>query len=154
MVCEPFIIFFLNNYLNLIEFYFTLDSTHLVDGKLKLILGLIWTLILHYSISLPIWEMDDQDPNKRGQKATPKQKLMDWIQTRMPQELPISNFTTDWNDGRAIGALVDSCAPGLYPEWQSNDPRNKLDNAREAMDLAEEWLGVPQVLNNIVLFIF
>ena len=93
-----------------------------------------------------MWEGEDQDPNKRGQKATPKQKLMDWIQTRMPPELPITNFTTDWNDGLAIGALVDSCAPGLYPEWQSNDPRNKLENAREAMDLAEEWLGVPQVI--------
>ena len=22
--------------------------------------------------------------------------------------VPINNFTTDWNDGRAIGALVDS----------------------------------------------
>lgn len=122
-----------------------IDSTHLVDGKLKLILGLIWTLILHYSISMPMWEGEDIDPSKRGKNATPKQKLMDWIQTRMPPELPINNFTTDWNDGRAIGALVDSCAPGLYPEWQSNDPRNKLQNAKEAMDLAEEWLGVPQV---------
>jgi filamin len=102
---------------------------------------------------MPMWEGEDQDPNKRGQKATPKQKLMDWIQTRMPQELPISNFTTDWNDGRAIGALVDSCAPGLYPEWQNNDPRNKLDNAREAMDLAEEWLGVPQVNKFFLLMI-
>ena len=82
-----------------------------MDGKLKLILGLIWTLILHYSISMPMWEGEDQD-SSRNKKATPKQKLMDWIQTRMPQDVPISNFTTDWNDGRAIGALVDSCAPG------------------------------------------
>jgi filamin len=89
------------------------DSTHLVDGKPKLILGLLWTLILHYSISMPMWEGEDQDPNKRGKNPTPKQKLMDWIQSRMPPELPITNFTTDWNDGRAIGALVDSCAPGM-----------------------------------------
>lgn len=89
------------------------DSTHLVDGKPKLILGLLWTLILHYSISMPMWEGEDQDPSKRGKNPTPKQKLMDWIQSRMPPELPITNFTTDWNDGRAIGALVDSCAPGI-----------------------------------------
>lgn len=122
-----------------------IDSTHLVDGKLKLILGLIWTLILHYSISMPMWEGEEQDPNKRGKNATPKQKLMDWIQSRMPPDLPINNFTTDWNDGRAIGALVDSCAPGLYPDWQNNDPHNKLKNAKEAMELAEQWLGIPQV---------
>jgi len=62
-----------------------------------------------------MWEGEDQDPNKRGKNPTPKQKLMDWIQSRMPPELPITNFTTDWNDGRAIGALVDSCAPGMNP---------------------------------------
>jgi hypothetical protein len=125
----------------------------LVDGKLKLILGLIWTLILHYSISMPMWEGEDQDPSKRGKNSTPKQKLMDWINSHMPPDLPINNFTTDWNDGRAIGALVDSCAPGLYPEWQNNDPRNKAQNAREAMELAEQWLGIPQVIfAQIVLF--
>lgn len=123
-----------------------IDSTHLVDGKLKLILGLIWTLILHYSITMPMWESEEQDPSKRGKNATPKQKLMDWIQSRMPPDLPISNFTTDWNDGRAIGALVDSCAPGLYPDWQTNEPGDKFKNAKEAMDLAEQWLGIPQLI--------
>ena len=39
-------------------------------------------------------------------------KLMNWIQEKLPPELPITNFTSDWNDGRAIGALVDACAPG------------------------------------------
>jgi hypothetical protein len=34
---------------------------------------------------------------------------------------------------------------GLYPDWQNNDPNNKLNNAKEAMDLAEKWLGIPQV---------
>ena len=44
------------------------DSSHIVDNNLKLILGLIWTLILHYSISMPQWEDEefDEDPNKKG----------------------------------------------------------------------------------------
>ena len=46
--------------------------------------------------------------------VTPKQKLMNWIQEKLPPELPITNFTSDWNDGRAIGALVDACAPGIH----------------------------------------
>lgn len=50
-----------------------LDSTHIVDCKLKLILGLIWTLILHYSISLPMWEGED-DSSSGGQGPTPKQR--------------------------------------------------------------------------------
>ncbi|CAF3849734.1 unnamed protein product [Rotaria sp. Silwood2] len=123
-----------------------IDATHIVDGKLKLILGLIWTLILHYSISLPMWEFEQNGGPGSGKDATPKQKLMSWIQEKLPPELPITNFTSDWNDGRAIGALVDACAPGLYPDWNDRDPKNALENAKEAMDLAEHWLGVPQLI--------
>ena len=84
------------------------DSSHIVDNHLKLILGLIWTLILHYSISMPVWEDDEPGGPK---ESTPKQRLLAWVQNKVPDQ-PIKNFTTDWNDGRAIGALVDSIAPG------------------------------------------
>lgn len=43
---------------------------------------------------------------------------MNWIKTKLPPELPVRNFTTDWNDGKAIGALVDAVAPGLCPDWE------------------------------------
>lgn len=38
-------------------------------------------------------------------------RLMGWIQSKIP-DVPITNFTNDWNDGRAVGALVDAVAPG------------------------------------------
>lgn len=38
-------------------------------------------------------------------------RLLNWIQTKLP-DLPITNFTSDWNDGKAVGALVDAVAPG------------------------------------------
>lgn len=84
------------------------DSKAIVDGNLKLILGLIWTLILHYSISMPMWDDEDDEETK---KLTPKQRLLGWIQNKVPQ-LPINNFNRDWQDGKALGALVDNCAPG------------------------------------------
>ena len=87
------------------------DSGDIVDSKLKLILGLIWTLILHYSISMPMWEGEEPQPQEGG--PTPKQRLLNWINGKVP-DLPIKNFTTDWNDGKAIGALVDALAPGTY----------------------------------------
>lgn len=59
-----------------------------------------------------MWEFEQPDAPGLGRDATPKQKLMNWIQEKLPPELPITNFTSDWNDGRAIGALVDACAPG------------------------------------------
>nr|XP_054595919.1 filamin-C isoform X3 [Nothobranchius furzeri] len=120
----------------------SIDSKAIVDGNLKLILGLIWTLILHYSISMPMWE-DEDDEDVR--KLTPKQRLLGWIQNKVPQ-LPITNFHRDWRDGKALGALVDNCAPGLCPDWQTWDPSQPVENAREAMQQADDWLGVPQVI--------
>ncbi|XP_041964970.1 filamin-C-like isoform X2 [Alosa sapidissima] len=120
----------------------SIDSKAIVDGNLKLILGLIWTLILHYSISMPMWEDEDDEDAK---KLTPKQRLLGWIQNKVPQ-LPITNFNKDWRDGKALGALVDNCAPGLCPDWETWDPNKPVDNAREAMQQADDWLGVPQVI--------
>ncbi|XP_041096044.1 filamin-A-like [Polyodon spathula] len=120
----------------------TLDSKAIVDGNLKLILGLIWTLILHYSISMPMW---DEEEDEEVKQKTPKQRLLGWIQNKLP-ELPITNFSRDWQSGRALGALVDSCAPGLCPDWDSWDQTKPTDNAREAMQQADDWLGIPQVI--------
>ncbi|XP_061910179.1 filamin-A isoform X1 [Entelurus aequoreus] len=121
----------------------SIDSKAIVDGNLKLILGLIWTLILHYSISMPMWDEDEE--TESGKQKTPKQRLLGWIQNKLP-ELPITNFNRDWQTGRALGALVDSCAPGLCPDWDQWDQTKPVDNAREAMQQADDWLGIPQVI--------
>ena len=89
-----------------------------------------------------MWEGEDGDGTEKG--ATPKQRLMHWIQSKVP-ELPINNFTSDWNDGRAVGALVDAVAPGLCPDWADWNPKDAAQNASEAMGLADDWLNIPQV---------
>ncbi len=122
-----------------------IDSTDIVDCKLKLILGLIWTLILHYAISMPMWDGPPLGAGSVAPEKTPKQRLMNWIQDKVP-DLPVSNFTNDWKDGRAVGALVDSVAPGLCPDWDDWNPDRPVENAREAMDLADKWLNVPKLL--------
>ena len=92
-----------------------------------------------------MWE--GEDDSMYGQKGgpTPKQRLLGWIQNKIP-EVPVNNFTTDWNDGRALGALVDALAPGLCPEWASWNPKDALKNATTAMKLADDWLDVPQLI--------
>ncbi|XP_010777560.1 filamin-B-like [Notothenia coriiceps] len=117
------------------------DSKAIVDGNLKLILGMIWTLILHYSISMPVWEGEEEE----AESKTPKQRLLGWIQNKVP-DMPIKNFSKDWRNGMALGALVDSCAPGLCPDWETWDPVKPVMNATEAMQLADDWLGIPQVI--------
>ncbi|XP_073818002.1 filamin A protein cher isoform X5 [Musca autumnalis] len=121
-----------------------IDSSDIVDCKLKLILGLIWTLILHYSISMPAWEGED-DQQLNGSGPTPKQRLLNWIHGKIP-DLPIKNFTNDWTSGKAVGALVDACAPGLCPDWEMWDPKDAVQNASEAMGLADDWLNVRQLI--------
>ncbi|XP_031833925.1 filamin A protein cher isoform X5 [Nomia melanderi] len=119
-----------------------IDSTDIVDCKLKLILGLLWTLILHYCISLPMLEEEEFENDK---PIAPNARLMRWIQSKIP-ELPINNFTSNWKDGRTIGALVDAVAPGLCPDWKDWSPNNALSNTSVAMDLADNWLNIPQLI--------
>jgi len=54
-----------------------------------------------------------QTSSAARQELTPKQRLLAWIQNKVPSR-PITNFTSDWNDGCAIGALIDGIAPGMY----------------------------------------
>lgn len=53
----------------------------------------------------------------------------------------------------AIRSKVDSwCSfcnrvpfAGLCPDWETWDPVKPVQNATEAMQLADDWLGIPQV---------
>ena len=100
-----------------------IDSTHITDCKLKLIMGLIWTLILHYSISMPMY--DGPELGGHIEDKTPKQRLLNWMQNKVPG-VPINNFTSDWTAGIKVGALVDSVAPGLCPDWEDWDPNEPI----------------------------
>jgi len=54
-------------------------SGDIINGNLKLILGLIWTLILHYQISIGFGIKDDDDKGGISSK-TGKQALLEWLQ--------------------------------------------------------------------------
>ncbi|KRT80952.1 Actin binding protein, partial [Oryctes borbonicus] len=80
-----------------------IGNVDIVNGNLKLILGLIWSLIVRYQI---------------GRSKFPPRKLMlAWLQAVLP-ECRVSNFTTDWNSGILLSALLDYCRPGLYSNWR------------------------------------
>ncbi|XP_061194598.1 filamin-A-like isoform X4 [Saccostrea echinata] len=103
----------------------------IVNGNLKLILGLIWHLILRYQI---------------GKTKFPTKKLMlAWLQAVIP-ECAISNFTTDWNSGVALHALIDYCRPGLCPNWRQMSRSDGLNNCKNAMELAKREFDIPLVV--------
>ena len=137
-----------------------IDSTHIVDHNLKLILGLIWTLILHYSISqyIPISTTnsenggdlqvhEQQQPKSPAAKdPTPKQRLLNWIRSHLPSDVPVTNFTSDWNDGIALGSLVESCVPGVFLDWRKWSPNEAIQNTLKSMKAAEDNLGIAALI--------
>lgn len=104
----------------------------IVNGNLKLILGLIWSLIVRYQIG--------------RSKFPPKKLMLAWLRSVLP-ETEINNFTSDWNSGLSLAALVDYCRPGLIPHWKNLDPRDGERNCRLAMTIAKNELSVPVVLD-------
>lgn len=106
----------------------------IVDGNLKLILGLIWTLILRYQIQ------------KGGDEGSPKWELLEWVRRQVaPYGLKPDNFTTDWQDGKVLTALTDSLKPGVLPYDQRSG--NALHDTQTAMDTAEKEYEIPKILD-------
>ena len=107
----------------------------ITDCNLKLILGLIWTIILRYQIQ------------KSGAGGSAKNDLLEWVRRKIP-ECNVNDFTNSWADGRAVCHLVEALNPGSFPPGGLNDLKGKapLDNATKGENLAESDLGIPQIL--------
>ncbi|KAL5250135.1 hypothetical protein ACHWQZ_G016012 [Mnemiopsis leidyi] len=119
-----------------------IGNSDIYEGNMKLILGLIWTLILHYQISMEF-------EGGKGDGGSAKKQLQDWatdLIKNLPDGKSVRNFTTDWNDGVALCCMVEAVAPGLCPEYNSLDPNDKLENARLGLERAEQGLGVPKII--------
>jgi len=110
----------------------------IVDAKRKLTMGLIWTLILNYQIA-------GQPGGGDSSAELAKSDLLKWVQNQVkPFNVPVNNFTSDWNDGKVLCALVNSLKPNAI-NWGSVG-NNKLDNARQGIDTAESDLLIPRIM--------
>ena len=109
-----------------------------MDGNIKLQLGLIWTLIRHYQI------------RSTGKVYSTKQAMLNWVNTLIPEH-NVTNFSSDWNSGLALCALVDRIQPGLCPHHATLKPSNSLENCTLGMQLATDSLDIPQIIKPEVL---
>ncbi|CAE6415793.1 unnamed protein product [Rhizoctonia solani] len=109
----------------------------IIDGNVKLILGMIWTLILRFTIA---------DISEEGLSA--KEGLLLWCQRKTAgyQEVDVQDFGYSWSDGLALCALIHHHRPDLI-DYASLDKTDKYTNTKLAFDVAEKHLGIPQLLD-------
>ncbi|CAI8056215.1 Filamin-C [Geodia barretti] len=70
-----------------------------------------------------------------------KQRLLKWVKRMIPQ-MRVTSFGADWVDGRAFGALIDACFPGLVPGWHQMEPGNTKENMAQILPLVKRSLGI------------
>lgn len=70
-----------------------------------------------------------------------KQRLLKWIKRVIPH-MRITNFGSDWVDGRAFGALLDACFPGFFPGWHQLEPGKTKENMSQILPLVKRSLGI------------
>ncbi|KAK5073590.1 alpha-actinin [Lithohypha guttulata] len=114
-----------------------IGAEDVVDGNRKIILGLIWTLILRFTIS---------DINEEGLSA--KEGLLLWCQrkTACYDGVDVRDFSSSWNDGLAFCALLDIHRPDLI-DYDTLDKSDHKGNMQLAFDIASKEIGIPDLLD-------
>uniref|UniRef100_A0A672RNU9 Alpha-actinin-2 n=1 Tax=Sinocyclocheilus grahami TaxID=75366 RepID=A0A672RNU9_SINGR len=119
----------------------SIGAEEIVDGNVKMTLGMIWTIILRFAI---------QDISVEETSA--KEGLLLWCQRKTApyRNVNIQNFHVSWKDGLALCALIHRHRPDLidYAKLNKDDP---LGNLNLAFDIAEKHLDIPKMLDAEVL---
>uniref|UniRef100_A0A8C4MDW9 Spectrin repeat containing nuclear envelope protein 2 n=1 Tax=Equus asinus asinus TaxID=83772 RepID=A0A8C4MDW9_EQUAS len=146
--------------------------TDIIDGKPSIILGLIWTIILHFHIeelaqTLPCnYDQPSPDsvsvvdssptsspPAKKCSKAqerwqmSAKNALLLWAQEQCAtyESVSVTDFKSSWRNGTAFLAIIHALRPNLI-DMKSVKHRSNKDNLKEAFRIAEQELKIPKLL--------
>lgn len=113
-----------------------IGAEDIVNGELKLILGLLWSLFRKLRI---------QTISEEGKHA--EDGLLAWIKktTNGYRDVNITNFRDSFNDGMAFNALIHAFNNDLV-DYDSLDKANAADNLSKAFDIAEQQMGIPKLL--------
>ncbi|RUS25260.1 hypothetical protein BC938DRAFT_472411 [Jimgerdemannia flammicorona] len=114
-----------------------IGAEDIVDNNLKLILGMIWTIILRFTIA---------DISQEG--LTAKEGLLLWCQRKTAPypEVNVRDFTYSWTDGLAFCALIHRHRPDLL-DFDSLDKTDRHGNTALAFEVAERHLGITKLLD-------
>ncbi|KAF7238499.1 Alpha-actinin-3 [Varanus komodoensis] len=115
----------------------SIGAEEIVDGNLKMTLGMIWTIILRFAI---------QDISVEETSA--KEGLLLWCQRKTApyRNVNVQNFHISWKDGLALCALIHRHRPDLidYAKLRKDDP---IGNLNTAFEVAEKYLDIPRMLD-------
>lgn len=117
------------------------DAQKVFEGDEKHTLKLISAIVLHYSVLKPLKSINFV----MREYETVKQLLMRWIQEIAP-DIDVYNFTNDWDNAQAFGAVIEATAAGLCPDWILWTADQASSNLVKVMNLGEKWLSIPHVI--------
>ncbi|KAG2211032.1 hypothetical protein INT46_010939 [Mucor plumbeus] len=113
-----------------------IGAEDIVNKNLKLVLGMLWTIILRFTIA---------DINEDGKNA--KEGLLLWCQRKTANyhDVDIRDFTYSWTDGLAFCALIHHHHPELI-DYYALDRNDRHGNTAIAFEAAKK-LNIPQLLD-------
>ncbi|XP_021946299.1 alpha-actinin, sarcomeric isoform X1 [Folsomia candida] len=115
----------------------SIGAEEIVDGNLKMTLGMVWTIILRFAIQdISVEEM------------TAKEGLLLWCQRKTApyRNVNVQNFHLSWKDGLAFCALIHRHRPDLL-DYSKLSKDNPLENLNLAFEIAEKHLDIPKMLD-------
>ncbi|KII67672.1 Filamin-B [Thelohanellus kitauei] len=146
--------------------FVNIEPLDICDGNPKLILAFIWHMILYYQIGMPqpMSSCSSVDTSKihpkpslaevhpatksideKVYKVSPRTLLLRLVNSLLPH-VTVVNLTSDWNDGKALAALIEVLSPGSCPSNEQWNDKNPLLNVTTALCLAEVHLGIPVLI--------
>ncbi|XP_047511118.1 dystrophin-like isoform X6 [Pieris napi] len=116
-----------------------ISSGDIVDGNPKLVLGLVWSIILHWQ-GRPL--------TSDAPHSTLERTLLAWCRAHTAgyDGVDVTDFTSSWADGLAFNALLHRFRPHLfdYAALRDRAPRERLEHA---FTLAHDHLGIDRLLD-------
>lgn len=119
----------------------SIGAEEIVDGNLKMTLGMIWTIILRFAIQdISVEEM------------TAKEGLLLWCKRKTApyKNVNVQNFHMSFKDGLAFCALIHRHRPDLI-DYSKLSRDNPLANLNLAFEVAEKHLDIPRMLDADVM---
>lgn len=116
----------------------SIGAEEIVDGNIKMTLGMIWTIILRFAI---------QDISVEETSA--KEGLLLWCQRKTApyKNVNVQNFHMSWKDGLAFCGLIHRHRPDLIPNFHELRRDDPMTNLNLAFDIAEQHLDIPKMLD-------